>query len=70
MSFGKKNTENSKRLGGEARPGIEPGTSRLPVLSAEPLHQMWGFTFRKEYKMKESTKDASFLVTDTQATKN
>ena len=26
--------ENSERLGRQARPGFEPGTSRLPVLSA------------------------------------
>ena len=31
--------ENPERLGGQARPGFEPGTSRLPVLSvtAVPL---------------------------------
>ena len=28
-----KTTENSERLGRQARPGFEPGTSRLPVLS-------------------------------------
>ena len=32
-----KTTENSERLGRQERPGIEPGTSRLPVLRAEPL---------------------------------
>ena len=34
-----KTTENSERLGRQVRPGFEPGTSRLPVLSvtAEPL---------------------------------
>ena len=34
-----KTTENSERLGRQARPGLEPGTSRLPVLSitAPPL---------------------------------
>ena len=32
-----KTTEDSKRLGSQARPGIEPGTSRVPVLSKEPL---------------------------------
>ena len=30
VSFGE-NHENSERLGPQARPGIEPGTSRLPV---------------------------------------
>ena len=29
-----KTTENSKGLGRQGRPGFEPGTSRLPVLSA------------------------------------
>ena len=29
--------ENSERLGQQGRPGIGPGTSRLPVLRAEPL---------------------------------
>ena len=29
----KKTTENSERLDRQARPGFEPGTSRLPVLS-------------------------------------
>ena len=32
-----KTMENSERLGQQARPGIEPGISRLPALSAEPL---------------------------------
>ena len=40
--FRKKNTENSKRLGRQARPGIESGTSRLPALSAEPRSHWWG----------------------------
>ena len=31
--FRKKTTENSEQLGRQARPGFEPGTSRLPVLS-------------------------------------
>ena len=30
-----KTTENSERLGRQARPGFEPGTSRLPVLSVK-----------------------------------
>ena len=29
--FRRKTTENSERLGRQVRPGIEPGTSRLPV---------------------------------------
>ena len=36
----KKTTENSECLGPQARPGTEPGTSRLPVLkrrTAQPL---------------------------------
>ena len=32
-----KNTENTERLGRQARLGNEPDTSHLPVLSAEPL---------------------------------
>ena len=31
-----KTTENSERLGRQARPEIEPDTSRLPALSTEP----------------------------------
>ena len=34
--------ENSKRLGQQAQPGIESGTSRLPALSVEPLRHWWG----------------------------
>ena len=34
--------ENSERLGGHALPGIEPGSSRLPVLSTEPHNHWWG----------------------------
>ena len=39
-----KTTENSERLGRQARPGFETGTSRLPVLSVtipplvRPMH--------------------------------
>ena len=36
--FQRKPQENSERLGRQAQPGIEPGTSHLPILSAEPLH--------------------------------
>ena len=37
-----KTTGNSKRLGREARPEIEPGTSRQPVLCVELLRHWWG----------------------------
>ena len=40
--FWKESTENSERLGQQARSGIEPGTSRLPVLNAEPLRHFRG----------------------------
>ena len=33
MRVSEKTTENSERLGQQTRPGFEPGTSRLPVLS-------------------------------------
>ena len=53
--FSEKTTENSKRLGRQARPGIEPGTYRLPVLI--PLIQiritkyfLKSFYFSFEYK--------------------
>ena len=39
--FRRKTTENSERLGRQALPGIESGTSRLPVTSAEPLSHWW-----------------------------
>ena len=37
-----KTTENSERLGRQKRLEIEPGTSRLPALSPEPLRHWWG----------------------------
>ena len=40
-------TENSERLGRQARTGIEPGTSCLSVLGAEPLRHWWGLKIRK-----------------------
>ena len=33
MRVSEKTSENSEQLGRQARPGFEPGTSRLPVLS-------------------------------------
>ena len=36
-----KTTEDSERLGQQARPGIEPDISRLPALSEEPLRHWW-----------------------------
>ena len=39
-----KTMENFERLGRQARPGIESGTSRLPVLNAEPFDHWWGKT--------------------------
>ena len=39
--FQKNTSENYKRLGQQAHPGIEPGTSRLSVLSAEPQGHWW-----------------------------
>ena len=43
-----KTTKNSKRLGRQARPGIEPVTFRLPVQMAEPLSYQQGvFQVRK-----------------------
>ena len=45
-SLGKKTTENSGHLHRQARPEIEPGTSRLPALSADPLRHWWGQTDR------------------------
>ena len=37
MQVSEKTMENSKWLGQEEQPGFEPGTSRLPVLSATTL---------------------------------
>ena len=34
--------KNYEQLGRQARPGIKPGTSRLPVLRAEQLCHWWG----------------------------
>ena len=43
-----KTTENSEPLDRQARLGIEPATSRLPVLSAEPLHHWWSDSWPSE----------------------
>ena len=40
--------EISERPGRQARPGIEPRTSRLPVLSSEPLRHWWSVIFEKK----------------------
>ena len=41
MQVSEKTAENSKQLSQQARPGIEPCTSRQPVLSAEPRSHWW-----------------------------
>ena len=33
--------ENFERQGRQEQQGIEPGTSRLPVLNAKPLCHLW-----------------------------
>ena len=59
----KKTTENSERLGRQARPGIEPGISRLPVLSAEPLCHWWGKTCHETLQFfLQGHKHQSFLI--------
>ena len=40
--FRRKQRKNSERLGRQARPGFEPGTSRLPVFRTEPYSHLWG----------------------------
>ena len=41
--FRRKPRKNSERIDRQARPGIKPpGTSHLPILSAEPLRYWWG----------------------------
>ena len=42
MRVSDKTTENSERLGRQARPGNEPSISRLLDLSTEPLRHLWG----------------------------
>ena len=42
MRVSEKTTENSERLGRQARPGIEPRTSRQPAFGVEPLGHWWG----------------------------
>ena len=42
MRVWEKTTEISERLGRQGQPMIEPGTSRLPIFSAEPLSHCWG----------------------------
>ena len=46
--FWRKTTENSEQLGRQARPGFEPGTSRLPALRAERLCYWWGVSLTKK----------------------
>ena len=38
----KKTTENFERVGRQAQPRIEHGTSRQPISKAEPLSHSWG----------------------------
>ena len=48
MPVSEKNTENSERLGRQVLPGIEHGTSHLPVLRAEDqTRQLVGHNSRK-----------------------
>ena len=42
--------KNSERLGRQARLGIEAGTFRLPILSAEPLRH-WKMKCEMNYRM-------------------
>ena len=42
-----KTTEYSQRLGQQVRAGIEISTSRLPVLSADPLRHWWDGNIRE-----------------------
>ena len=44
-SFGE-NHGKLRKLGRQVRPGIEPGTSRLPVLRAEQLGHWLGVLFK------------------------
>ena len=37
MQVSEESTKNSERLGRQARPGFEPGTSRLPVFETQNL---------------------------------
>ena len=47
MRISEKTTQNSERLFRQTRLGIEPGTFRLPVLSAEPLRHWRGAEGRR-----------------------
>ena len=40
-AYSEKTMKNSERLGRQALTGIEPDTSRLPVLGAEPVGYWW-----------------------------
>ena len=51
--FRRKTAENYEPLNRQARPGIEPGTSRTPALSTEELHYWWGFSAKEVYETKE-----------------
>ena len=41
-SVSEKTTENSERLGRQARPGVEPGTSRLPIFERKTAQLLVG----------------------------
>ena len=51
--FWKKLLRNSERLGRQAWPGIEPGNSCLPTLSAEPIYRWWDATKKGKRQKKE-----------------
>ena len=51
MRVWEKTTKNSEQLGQQARPGMEPGISRLPALSAEPLRHWWGYIQTEIYAL-------------------
>ena len=70
MRVSEKTSENSERLGRHVRLGIEPGTSRLPDLSAEPLCHWWdregkGITLDILYEKKNNLLELFDTFTET-----
>ena len=49
-----KTTENTERPSQLTRMGIEPDTSRLPVLKAEPFGHQWGNCYVNNFQSKEN----------------
>ena len=62
--FRRKPNENSERLGRQARPGFEPGTSRLPVLKVTTVPLVGPLKFGKGENIVKLEIENILTVTD------